>query len=90
VQTIFLVWLPGLGGLLAGAGVFAWLSVKVMSMIHVIRRDKHNDQLLISTAETLKEVCGEIEMNDGGLSPDLADRLRAKVYEVEAVTHKQL
>lgn len=88
MQTVFLVWLPGLGGLFLGAGAGVWLAGKAYSLFTEARRIVNRDKLLLESARTLKEVCGT--SNFDMLPGDLQERVAGKVYEIESSTHKQL
>lgn len=87
MQTIFLVWLPGLGGLSAGLGVLYWLGGKAYETIHRVRREKRDDRLAIDSALLLKEICGTSAIY---LPDDLIERVTKQLALTEAVTRKEL
>lgn len=87
MQTFFLVFLPGLGAVLAGSGVAVWLTAKAYQMIHLVTREKRDDRLAIDSALLLKEICGS---SADFLPPDLTERIERQIALVQATTRKEL
>lgn len=86
MQTIFLVWLPGIGGLAAGLGVLTWLGGKAVEAVAKARAIHARDRLIIDSGDLLKEVCGlQTYVPD-----DLQRRIDRQIAAVETVTRKEL
>lgn len=86
MQTLFLVWLPGLGGFLAGVGVLIWLGGKGLEAVAKARAIQGADRMTVDSAQLLKEVCGV----NAYFPDDLQRRIDRQIAQVEAMTRKEL
>lgn len=88
MQTLFLVWLPGLGAFALGLSVAYFIAAKAWNLVVQARAIQASDRLVIENGRTLKEICGS--SNFDMLPPDLQERVRGQVADTQIAVRRQL